>query len=353
MLLSVIIPTYNYGVINEERLLLTLAGYMNQTLQNEQFEILVVDDGSQYDISGSVAQYFGEHSPIRVLQKQHSGFCSTVNWGVRQSTARHVLIATDDNVPAGDALEKMLAAMEMQTDPDCIGMMGQEKWLDAFYDIEKPFCGKLFAGVGSIRETAFSAAFPTVTPQTMISCFDRLADFAKVPGNYEEISRILSKKGHPAQWLCVRPGALLVNRAAYLAIGGFDEAFDPSGWYSDIEWGYRVSKQQAEIYSCPESVFIHLPHHKFYDDTQEQDCYRHLFTVHPDPYVALLPFLWGRPYEAFMCTAQAVLQDLFQCSPQLLSTSFLDSKETRDNRYPVQYGKSRIQHGTCASGDDL
>jgi len=310
MLVSVIIPTYCAGEINEERLLLSLAGYVNQNMSVDQYEVIVVDDGSEYDIKNAMMSCFGYNKCIHFINKEHSGFCSTVNFGIKRALGKYVLIATDDNVPAPDAISQLVNKLELNKDEDCIGIMGQEKWLSGMSVIKNPFSGKTFCGSDSAKADEIRSVFPAITIKTIFEQFEKLSEIATIPSNYLEISQILSEENNRAKWLCIRPGTLLVKKEKYLEIGGFDESFDFSGWYSDIEWGYRISKSNYFIQNCDSSVFLHFPHKKFYDTNQESRCFEYLVSKHPDPIIALLPFLWGRKFSEFISLSEKVIKYL-------------------------------------------
>jgi hypothetical protein len=49
--------------------------------------------------------------------------------------------------------------------------------------------------------------------------------------------------------------AILVRRAVWSAVGGFDEAF--TNWYNDVDLSARVRKGGWKILFCPASVVVH------------------------------------------------------------------------------------------------
>ena len=79
MLLSIIIPTYCCYNIFPDRLILSIQGFLNQTLNNYDYEIIVVDDGSEYDIQKLIKEEFAKNTKIRVLKKIHEGMCTEIN----------------------------------------------------------------------------------------------------------------------------------------------------------------------------------------------------------------------------------------------------------------------------------
>lgn len=72
---SVIINNYNYGRYIEE----AIESVLNQTFPQNDFEIIVVDDGSTDDTSGRVEKYKGR---IRYIGKKNGGQASALNTGI-------------------------------------------------------------------------------------------------------------------------------------------------------------------------------------------------------------------------------------------------------------------------------
>lgn len=309
-MISVIIPTYCYQEITEERLLLTLAGYLKQTLSQTQYEILVIDDGTEdYNIKASIEKYFKDISQIRYIKKRHAGFCSAINYGVEQAKGEYILMGIDDNIPSSTALEELLSSI-MNLGENYIGVMGQESWLENITWIKNLFTGEQFKGTKKIENSSLLKVFPTITINDIYERYDELLKYCKIPKNYQEMAELLSGNSIAEEWLCVRPGALLIKKDKYFEIGGLDDRFDPSGWYSDIELGYRLTKLNYHIASTDKAMFIHLSHCKFYSDQDEQTCYHYLLSKHPDPILALLPFLWKMSISSFVKLAHQTVKNL-------------------------------------------
>jgi glycosyltransferase involved in cell wall biosynthesis len=104
--ISVLLPTYN----RSDDLLRTLEALENQTLAEELFEIIVVDDGSQ-DFTEKKLQHFNERTQSRfsyATLKKNGGPARARNVGLRMCRAWLVIIIGDDIEPEPSFVEKHL-----------------------------------------------------------------------------------------------------------------------------------------------------------------------------------------------------------------------------------------------------
>ena len=96
---SFIVPVYNSGPYLEP----CVSSLLAQTCQN--FEILLIDDGST-DGSGAVCDRLGEtHPQIRVFHKENGGVASARNFGIDQAEGEFLLFIDGDDTVEPDYLE--------------------------------------------------------------------------------------------------------------------------------------------------------------------------------------------------------------------------------------------------------
>jgi glycosyltransferase involved in cell wall biosynthesis len=96
--ISVIIPCYN----RSEALRLTLLALAQQTLPPDQFEVILVDDGSTEDLPGLLASLQLTY-PLRFLQQPQRGPAAARNLGSSQAQGK-VLLFLDSDMIATPAL---------------------------------------------------------------------------------------------------------------------------------------------------------------------------------------------------------------------------------------------------------
>src|SRR5437667_7247511 len=91
--ISVIIPTFNRA----GKLGATLESLAAQTLPTDQYEVVVVDDGSQ-DATPEICRSFASRMPLNYLHIENSGISAAKNTGILASRGRISLSAGDDHL---------------------------------------------------------------------------------------------------------------------------------------------------------------------------------------------------------------------------------------------------------------
>ncbi|MDX1993014.1 MAG: glycosyltransferase family 2 protein [bacterium] len=105
-MISVIIPAYNAADFIGE----TLDSILRQTYQ--QFEVIVVDDGSTDNTVEIVKQYAAKDDRIRLIQNDHGGACKARNTAIAAAKYPWVAAMDADDVMRADRFEKQIKAAE-------------------------------------------------------------------------------------------------------------------------------------------------------------------------------------------------------------------------------------------------
>lgn len=110
-LISVIIPVYNA----EKTISKCVDSVLCQTYQN--FEIILVDDGS-YDNSGNVCKEYSRHDiRIRYIRKENGGVSSARNLGIDEAKGEYVtFVDSDDWIEEDSLYNLLLSAIESGAD---------------------------------------------------------------------------------------------------------------------------------------------------------------------------------------------------------------------------------------------
>lgn len=117
-LISAVITTYNRPELLQKALL-SLA---TQTLDPSEYEIIVIDDGSE-PATQSVASELGKFLPFKYVYQANSGLASAKNHGLFHARAPIVLFLDDDDLSDSDLLEQHLIAHKHYPDPN-IAILG-------------------------------------------------------------------------------------------------------------------------------------------------------------------------------------------------------------------------------------
>lgn len=99
---SVIITCHNYA----HYLSRAIRSAINQTLDDSQYEIIVVDDGSTDETNKVMQTYRGRIKPLRL--KNNAGLAAARNEGIRSAIGRYVV-----NLDADDYMDENLILFEM------------------------------------------------------------------------------------------------------------------------------------------------------------------------------------------------------------------------------------------------
>jgi glycosyltransferase involved in cell wall biosynthesis len=100
---SVVMPIYNGAAY----LAAAIDSVLAQTL--EDFELILVDDGSTDDTPRIVADYAARDARVRPVRKANSGIAETLNQGFREATAEWVARLDADDLMLPERLERQLA----------------------------------------------------------------------------------------------------------------------------------------------------------------------------------------------------------------------------------------------------
>lgn len=122
-LISVVIATYRRPQLLAE----CLEGFCGQTVADSDFEVIVVDDGSEEGENGAVLERFAGRLPIASARIEHSGRSAAKNIGVMLARGEVVLFFDDDDLPAPDLLEQHLLAHERHPSPSR-AVLGRTQW---------------------------------------------------------------------------------------------------------------------------------------------------------------------------------------------------------------------------------
>ncbi len=121
-LVSVIMPTYNRGNL--------LPRAVNSILSQifTDWELIIIDDGSDDDTQGIVKQYMTRDSRIRYHRQQHLGYAAAINAGCRLAKGKFIAFQDDDDISLPDRFE--LEVKELNSDPELELVYGLVKWVD-------------------------------------------------------------------------------------------------------------------------------------------------------------------------------------------------------------------------------
>lgn len=106
--LSIIVPVYNV----EKYLHKCVNSLLSQDLLSDEYEIILVDDGSP-DRCGEICDsYTAEHSNIRVIHRENGGLSAARNSGIDVAQGRYIQFVDSDDFLEPDVLKRLVQKME-------------------------------------------------------------------------------------------------------------------------------------------------------------------------------------------------------------------------------------------------
>jgi len=113
-LVSIIVPTYNYGRFIEE----TLECLRAQTYAN--WECIIVDDGSTDDTAEQVARFMERDARFKFLRQENARQAAAKNNGLRNSAGQYIQFLDADDLIEPQKLEQQVEYLERHPEIDII-----------------------------------------------------------------------------------------------------------------------------------------------------------------------------------------------------------------------------------------
>lgn len=224
MILSIVIVNWNGKELTEnciESILLT----NRQRLENKEFEIIVIDNGST-DESVEYLKSYGR--PVKLISNEtNRGYAPACNQGMREARGKYVLLLGNDTVVLDEALEK------------CI------KFLDENSDCGAAGC-RLLNSDGTVQNNC--KKFPKFMNGFFVYLsLDRLnRDYDMDWFKYDETREVEQ----------ISTTFLMIRKGLLEKIGYFDEAYKIL--YNDVDLCKRIWKTGEKIYFLSTAEIIHL-----------------------------------------------------------------------------------------------
>ena len=115
--LSIIMPTYN----RPDTIKQVLESLDNQTIPRKDYEVIVVDDGSNYDVKNYIKKF-----NVKYFRQNNSGPSKARNLGVKEATGKYIAFIGDDTILNKNWVEEHLKTHE-EKGPN-IAVLGFTPW---------------------------------------------------------------------------------------------------------------------------------------------------------------------------------------------------------------------------------
>jgi len=120
--LSVVLTTYN----RQQLLETVLEGFARQTAARDEFEVVLVDDGSIPPVRETADKFTGAIH-LKYLWQENNGLAAARNAGIRAAEGEIVLLGDDDDVPAPELVAEHLRSHREYPD-EGVAVLGHRDW---------------------------------------------------------------------------------------------------------------------------------------------------------------------------------------------------------------------------------
>ncbi|MDB5453285.1 MAG: glycosyltransferase family 2 protein [Caulobacteraceae bacterium] len=210
--ISVVIVAYESGALLAQ----AVAGLAAQTFRD--FEVILVDNASTDAAPQAAAE---AHPSLKLIEAgSNLGFAVANNLAARQATGQWLALLNPDAAPQPEWLAELLAAAERHPDARCFSSLQ----LDAADPTRLDGAGDVMTSAG----IPFRGGYRRKRPRAL--------------GEGE----VFSACG----------AAMLIDRALFLGLGGFDERF--FCYCEDVDLGYRLRLAGGHVRLAPLAVVRHV-----------------------------------------------------------------------------------------------
>ena len=213
-----------------------LQGLSFQDLNKEEFEVIIINDGS-VDDTMSVINSFKNEIDIKYIYEENSGQATARNKGIAVAKNEVILFLDDDILVGPELVRKHVEVHEKNRKSVVLGRIN----LIPASNYEKV--------AELVDQNGYKNALSQMSPYV---CKDWYLDM---------VESIYRKGLLEIAWICFTGGNSSIEKKDLLDLGGFDTGFYRWG-PEDIELGYRCMKAGLSFIYCQDLVGYHVDKYK-------------------------------------------------------------------------------------------
>lgn len=292
---SVILPTYNKASYLD----LTLTGYELQTYK--EFEILLVDDGSQDNTREIINKYMDKLN-IKYIYQQNAGRSAAKNAALRQVAGEYIIFADDDRIPDPRFVSEHLQTLKKDSSFVTIGSKYEvlSNWHDGLKLKKKVVKDILFRNYEDMRYLLENDML--ITSNMLLSSFNKVIqqflidesvdNFAKIRDTYGE-----RLDGFYFNWAIATTGNMGLKVPEDEIV--FDE--EMKGWGGeDNEYAYQLNRLGYKFIFAEHAINYHQYHNRANGEMAElRNNVKYLHKKYPTREMELFHEVFERPYGTF------------------------------------------------------
>ncbi|SHJ38993.1 Glycosyltransferases, probably involved in cell wall biogenesis [Clostridium cavendishii DSM 21758] len=251
---SIVIPTYNRA----DLLKLTLDSIVCQNVKYEEYEVIIIDDGSTDNTVEILNDYYNKINLKYIFQENKGYRAATArNKGITMSEGEIIIFVDCGILLAKNAISR--AITNHKVNENC-AILGYVYGFDEFNE-NKNY-------IESLNIDPFDT-------DKYIEILNKNKIFDLREEMYREFGEDLNK--WPAPWVIYWVGFSSIKKQTLLNVGMFDESFNTWG-YEDIDLGISLFKSNVKIILDKGFKSIHYPHEKFKSSMNDEDLKKYVLT---------------------------------------------------------------------------
>lgn len=223
---SIIMPVWNRLELTRDCLTA-----LSQIKDQPEYEVIIIDNGSTDGTKEFVSELKGDVQII--LNDQNLGFAKACNQGARAASGRYLVFLNNDTIPQPGWLSALVS--EVEAHPE-VGIVGS----------------KLLYPDGTVQHAGVVRDLEHRLPYHV---------YKHVPGDHLAVNQ-------RREFQIVTAACMLIRRAIFEEVGGFDEGY--VNGFEDADLCLKVRERGGAVVYQPRSVVVHLesqtPGRKGHDD---------------------------------------------------------------------------------------
>jgi glycosyltransferase involved in cell wall biosynthesis len=292
---SVIIPSYNKAL----PLMLTLTAFETQTYPHDQFEVVVVNDGSTDDTMERLSRYRPPYRLVPVSLKETAGRSAARNLGVAAASGDMLIFCDPDFLVTPDFVQTHETYHRQH--PNAVVSGVPILFIKAYPHLYPDFSAEEKVAAAEVLQASglwsndywhTPELIEIVTPEDLLGQTGKLE---KIVSPWESIQEHYREfpTTDVAPWLMAVTRNLSLSKRLFKEVGGFNESFLKHG-LEDWELGYRLHRHGCSFISIAEVIGYHQEHPSFHrsEDSQGENL-RIFYQNHGyvDPEISLFAIL--------------------------------------------------------------
>lgn len=248
---SIVIPTFN----KRYRLELMLESLKYQTAKLCDYEVIIVDDGSQ-DGTCELVRGYKQQYRIEYIYQDNAGRSHARNTGIRAAESEMIIFCDDDVILDREFVSAHIESHSADSNSIVHGIIYSLPYLKFF---KNPMTGELYEDMGNYNSNLECLTSYLITKEDLDNK-ERIERQKKRSLMEKIIQSVFREKAGQFHWLAFTGGNVSCKKSLLYEVGMFDETLDGRWGCEDIELGYRLFMHGGSFKYCEKACNYHMNH---------------------------------------------------------------------------------------------